>query len=223
MIISGGMNIYPAEIEAALEQHPEHLRRGGVRHPRRRVGRVCARRRRCSSGRLAERRRRDGASRVSTSPTTRCRAACRSWKSCPALAPARSSSASCARRTGPDERHRSAEPRRRRGELTARGVDVGAAVCAHRRVHSERLQLIAERDHLRPRCAACRPARRRVQRDQVHVRPKRARDQAASSLASRVPIVHPVDERPLEREAAVASPRSTLGRRRPLRRAGSGG
>ena len=33
MIISGGMNIYPAEIEAALEQHPADLRRRGVRHP----------------------------------------------------------------------------------------------------------------------------------------------------------------------------------------------
>ena len=83
MIISGGMNIYPAEIEAALEQHPEHLRRRGVRHPQRGVGRGRARRRRRASGRLAERRRRDGASRASTSPATRCRAASRSWTSCP--------------------------------------------------------------------------------------------------------------------------------------------
>ena len=43
MIISGGMNIYPAEIEAALEQHPEIYRRRGVRDPVGRVGRGRAR------------------------------------------------------------------------------------------------------------------------------------------------------------------------------------
>ncbi len=43
MIISGGMNIYPAEIEAALEAQPRHLRRRRVRHPQRRVGRERAR------------------------------------------------------------------------------------------------------------------------------------------------------------------------------------
>ena len=44
MIISGGMNIYPAEIEAALEGHPGHLRGGRVRHPARGVGRAGPRR-----------------------------------------------------------------------------------------------------------------------------------------------------------------------------------
>ena len=38
MIISGGMNIYPAEIEASLEVPPRHLRSGGVRNPERRLG-----------------------------------------------------------------------------------------------------------------------------------------------------------------------------------------
>ena len=38
MIISGGMNIYPAEIEAALERHPDVARRRRLRHSRARSG-----------------------------------------------------------------------------------------------------------------------------------------------------------------------------------------
>ena len=43
MIISGGVNIYPAEIEAVLLRAPAGPRRRRVRHPRRRVGRARAR------------------------------------------------------------------------------------------------------------------------------------------------------------------------------------
>ena len=61
MIISGGMNIYPAEIEAALEAQPGHLRGRRVRHPERGVGRARPRRRRQAT-RLGPRRgRRHGA------------------------------------------------------------------------------------------------------------------------------------------------------------------
>ncbi len=34
MIISGGVNVYPAEIEAVLLAHPEVSDAGGHRHPR---------------------------------------------------------------------------------------------------------------------------------------------------------------------------------------------
>ena len=56
MIITGGTNVYPAEIEAALLEHPRGRRRGGDRHPRPRLGRVDRRRRRADGVRL----RRDG-------------------------------------------------------------------------------------------------------------------------------------------------------------------
>ena len=39
MIISGGVNIYPAEVEAALLAHPDGRRRCRVRDPQRRLGR----------------------------------------------------------------------------------------------------------------------------------------------------------------------------------------
>ena len=101
MIISGGMNIYPAEIEAALERPPRRLRGRGVRHPQRGVGRVGPRRRRRPPGSTLddeERRRRTPAS---TSPATRCRGRSRGSTSCPRPARARCSSASCGRPTGP--------------------------------------------------------------------------------------------------------------------------
>ena len=40
MIISGGVNIYPAEIESALVVHPKVRDVGGLRHPGRRLGRA---------------------------------------------------------------------------------------------------------------------------------------------------------------------------------------
>ena len=50
MIISGGMNIYPAEIEAGARAHPDIYEAAGVRHPVRGVGRDGARRRRRGPG-----------------------------------------------------------------------------------------------------------------------------------------------------------------------------
>ena len=40
MIISGGFNVYAADIEVLLLKHPDVDRRGGDRHPERAVGRI---------------------------------------------------------------------------------------------------------------------------------------------------------------------------------------
>ena len=75
MIISGGVNIYPAEIEAALEAAPRHQRRRRLRHPRRRMGRSRPRHR----GRHARRARSTkdqiiAFAQTNTLPATKCRA-----------------------------------------------------------------------------------------------------------------------------------------------------
>ena len=54
LIISGGVNIYPAEIDAVLLTAPRGGRRRHHRRPRRRVGRVGARGRRAEAGRRSD-------------------------------------------------------------------------------------------------------------------------------------------------------------------------
>ena len=103
MIISGGVNIYPAEIEAALELHPDIYEAAVFGIPSDEWGEAGARRRR-RPARLGARRVRDEAVSstmpASTSPGSRCRARSAGWTSCPRPAAARSSSASCGRRIG---------------------------------------------------------------------------------------------------------------------------
>ena len=53
MIITGGENVYSAEVENALAQHPAVRGLRGDRHPERRVGRVGA----CGGGAQARARR----------------------------------------------------------------------------------------------------------------------------------------------------------------------
>ena len=65
LVITGGENVYPAEVEAVLAPAPRGRRRRGHRHPGRAVGR---RRRRCA--------------RSTCSPARR-------WGSCPGLRPGR--------------------------------------------------------------------------------------------------------------------------------------
>ena len=88
--------------------------------------------------------------------------------------------------SGPDRAVRAQLGVRRRGrctgvaswpgtELPARGVDLGAPGVAHGDVHPEAFELGAERPYPVARRATHRVAGGRVQRDQVHVRPQRAR------------------------------------------------
>ena len=130
MIISGGMNIYPAEIEAALEAHPDIYDAAVFGIPQRGVGRDrCTPSSSCAPGAGADRGRRDGASPASTSPATRCprsvtlhrRAAQDRLRQDPQ---ARAPRPVLGRPTRPGR----LSPDARRGELAARGVDVGAPV-----------------------------------------------------------------------------------------------
>ena len=121
MIISGGVNIYPAEIETVLLDAPEGRRRRGLRHPARRLGRGG------EGGGRARRRRRSRAPRSpprsspsapTSSPSTRRRARSTSSPRCRATRTASSTSASCATRTGTAASARSDTGRRIGGTLT---------------------------------------------------------------------------------------------------------
>ena len=78
MIISGGMNIYPAEIEAALERIPTCSTSPCSASRARSGARPCTPSSWCSRAETLGARRPDRRSRASTSPATRCRARSRS-------------------------------------------------------------------------------------------------------------------------------------------------
>ena len=107
MIISGGMNIYPAEIEAALEAHPDIYEAAVFGIPSEEWGElvhaVVVKR----PGAALDDDGRHRPTPASTSPATRCRARSRGSTSSRRPAPARSSSASCGPPTGPAARPRS--------------------------------------------------------------------------------------------------------------------
>ena len=103
MIISGGVNIYPQEIENVLVMHPVGQRRRGLRRSRTTSS---ARRSRPSSSpptassRPPSSKPSSSPTAASTSPATRSPGRSTSWTSCPATRRASSSSAGSATRTG---------------------------------------------------------------------------------------------------------------------------
>ena len=101
-------------------------------------------------------------------------------------------------------------------ELAAGGVDVGAAGAADGGVDAELDEPVAERPDAGCGCAAGRPTRRRVERDQVHVGAQRPGVRGEfGGVASAV--VHAVDQRPLERQPSVLRREVVAARRRQLR------
>jgi len=90
MIISRGMNVYPAEIEAVLEHHPDIYEAAVFGIPSEEWGKSCTRS--SSAGPVPN----SATTASSTTPATtsratRCPARCRGWTSCRRPAPARSS------------------------------------------------------------------------------------------------------------------------------------
>ena len=95
MIVSGGENVFPAEVEDLLAGHDGGRRGGGVRRRRRAVRPAAQGGRRDTAGQGAERGRREALRQVEPRRATRSRATSSSSTSCRARRPARCSSGSC--------------------------------------------------------------------------------------------------------------------------------
>ena len=93
LIIRGGYNVYPREVEEVLYEHPKIREAAVVGVPHERVGRGDRRRGRPPRGRGAGARARSATTSRSASPPTSTRAWSGSSTSCPKAPPARSSSA----------------------------------------------------------------------------------------------------------------------------------
>ena len=100
MIISGGVNIYPAEIEAVLVAHPDIADAAVFGIPDEEWGEAVHAVITTYDGQRRRPRPRSRRSAASTWPVTRCRAPTRRWPRSRAAPRARSSSANCASRTG---------------------------------------------------------------------------------------------------------------------------
>ena len=96
MVISGGVNIYPAEIEAVLHAVPGVHDCAVFGIPDAEFGEALMAVVEPQPRRHARRRRHPHAPARPRSPTTRCRSTSRSCRTCRARIPARSSSAACA-------------------------------------------------------------------------------------------------------------------------------
>ena len=117
MILSGGENVFPQEVEDLLIAHERRRRRRRVRRPRQGLRPAPCRVRRASARRRRLRGRAPATTSASASRATRSRARSRSSTSCRAPRPASSSaasSASCSRREAVTPR----EPARHRAAMT---------------------------------------------------------------------------------------------------------
>ena len=81
MVIRGGENVYPREIEEFLYRHPQGAGRAGDRRAGREVRRGALRLDQAQGGRRRERGRDQGLLQGPDRPTSRCRATCASWTS----------------------------------------------------------------------------------------------------------------------------------------------
>ena len=125
MIISGGVNIYPAEVEAALELHPEIYEAAVFGIPSDEWGEAVHAVIVPRPGSALAESRDDGTSSsttpASTSPGSRCPARSAGWTNCRRPGAARSSSASFAPRTGPESTARVTSEAFRSGFVTMVG------------------------------------------------------------------------------------------------------
>ena len=177
---------------------PEGLRRRGVRHPRRRDGRACARRR--ATDRLGRRRARarTRAARVravDSSRTTSARRRSTSIASSRASRPASSTSGCCAIATGATRRRASSDAAMEPGRLLASGRDgdifefgpgprVAASARAAASIEGEARTSRTSREHGYPGAADPRGARgRHRDRDGAHRRPDDDGRDAAQAVA----------------------------------------
>ena len=216
MIVSGGENIYPAEVENVAEPPPRRRRRRRHRRARREVGRSGEGRRGATR---REHRHRRGDHRLrpsSTSPATSCRSRSTSPSCSPATRPASSSSGRSARPTGKAARATSPDPSER-GVQRVEDRRPSAGRCGRGPTRAGSSRTRATRPRRDRRCRAtrrCRCGRTCAHRDRtplgdgvLEAEPERGRELHHVVVAAHV--AHARTRRPASRARARAPPPAT--------------